>query len=86
MSNTPAWTDLIQALWPIFAVMAGWIAWTIWWAATAQSDISALKESAKNTANHSGEIMLIKQTLENLTEKVGELIDELRSPRNRPRK
>lgn len=78
--------DIIGQLWPVFAGIAGWIAITIWWAATAQSDLRALKEAARNSANHTGEIMLIKQTLENLTEKVGELIDELRSPNHRTRK
>jgi hypothetical protein len=78
--------EILQQIWPLAAWLLGLTVGGVWWAATVNQRVKELDEKAKASSSHSGEIMLIKQTLENLTEKVGQLIDELRSTPHRTRK
>lgn len=51
----------------------------IWWAATTTQRVYSLEEKAKEHASHGNDIGKLQTSIESMTTRMGDLIDELRN-------
>ena len=75
--------ESVNQLWPIIAwLFAGTVA-VVWGAATLFQRVGTLEKKAEDHNDHGEEIARLNSSIEHLTGRVGQLVDEIRNERSR---